>query len=198
MLRASRPELFQTVSDILVASGVRVVEFALTTPGCLPALERYADTAPRESFLGAGTVLTAVDARAAVDAGARFLATPALLPEVVESGAALGVPVVAGALTPTEILAAYRTGATAVKVFPAGLGGPRYLSLIRDPLPQVPLLPTGGIGLEDAAAYIKAGAFAVGLGGSLVGDALEGGDLGALERRARQLAGLVEAAAVAQ
>lgn len=187
VLRADEPTHIGEVADVLVRAGVRAVEIALTTPGALQALEAYAASAPAGACLGAGTVLSAADARAAIDAGARYLVTPAFVPEVVSVGLERSIPVLAGALTPTEILAAHRAGASAVKVFPAALGGPAYLRLVRDPLPGIPLVPTGGVRLEDAADYLAAGAIAVGTGSQLTGDALRGGDLGALGARAARL-----------
>jgi 2-dehydro-3-deoxyphosphogluconate aldolase / (4S)-4-hydroxy-2-oxoglutarate aldolase len=175
-------------ADVLVAHGVLAVEFALTTDGALDALERYCSSSPSEACVGAGTVLSAADARSAVGAGARYLVTPAFLPEVVETGDLLGVPVVAGAFTATEILAAHSAGAQLVKVFPAALAGPSYVRLLRDPLPQVPLVPTGGIGIEQPPEYLAAGAFAVGIGSQLLGDSLRGGDLDELAMRAGRLA----------
>jgi 2-dehydro-3-deoxyphosphogluconate aldolase / (4S)-4-hydroxy-2-oxoglutarate aldolase len=139
-------------------------------------------------------VLTAAEAVAAIDAGARYLVTPALVPEVITTGLDRGVPVLAGALTPTEILAAYTAGASAVKVFPAALGGPAYLRLVRDPLPAIPLVPTGGVRLENVGDYLAAGAIAVGTGSQLTGDALRGGDLAALAERARRLVAAVSSA----
>jgi 2-dehydro-3-deoxyphosphogluconate aldolase/(4S)-4-hydroxy-2-oxoglutarate aldolase len=191
VLRAADAGRLAAAADVLVSHGIRAVEFALTTPGALDALDRYCSSAAAEACVGAGTVLTAADARSAVTAGARFLVTPAVVPEVIAAGTELGVPVVAGALTPTEILAAATAGAALVKVFPAALGGPAYLRLIRDPLPQVPLVPTGGIGLGEVADYLSAGAVAVGLGGQLLGDALRGGSLSELGRRAAQLRQLI-------
>ena len=187
VLRAPGSRLLKAAADVLVTHGVRAVEFALTTEGALDALERYCSAAPAKACVGAGTVLTAADARSAVAAGGRYLVTPGFVPAVVETGAELGVPVIAGAFTPTEILAAYTAGAALVKVFPAALGGPAYLRLVRDPLPQIPLVPTGGIGLDQAADYISSGAFAVGMGGQLLGDSLRGGALDELGSRADKL-----------
>ena len=189
VLRAPEASRFAAAADILVSRGVRAVEFALTTDGALGALERYCSSGSEATgaCVGAGTVLTAAQALSAVNAGARYLVTPAFVPEVVETGAERGVPVIAGAFTPTEILAAYNAGAPLVKVFPAALGGPAYLRLVRDPLPHIPLVPTGGIGLDQAADYLAAGAFAVGMGGQLLGDSLRGGDLDALAMRAKKL-----------
>ena len=140
-------------------------------------------------------MLSPEDARRAVGAGAQYLVTPTFVPAVLEAAASLGVPVVPGALTPTEVQAAHEAGAAFVKLFPAGLGGPRYLKLIRDPLPQIPLIPTGGVSIEDAAAYLAAGAVAVGLGSQLSGDACAGGALSELAARAERLVALLAAEA---
>jgi 2-dehydro-3-deoxyphosphogluconate aldolase/(4S)-4-hydroxy-2-oxoglutarate aldolase len=187
VLRAPDGSGLGPAADVLVGEGIKAVEFALTTSGALTALERYCSRAPAQASAGAGTVLTAADAQAAVSAGACYLVTPAVLPEVIEAGAALGVPVIVGALTPTEILTAHRAGAALVKVFPAALGGPGYVRQVRDPLPDVPLVPTGGIAIGEVPAYLAAGAVAAGLGGQLLGDALRGGDLRELAKRAAAL-----------
>jgi 2-dehydro-3-deoxyphosphogluconate aldolase / (4S)-4-hydroxy-2-oxoglutarate aldolase len=119
-------------------------------------------------LLGVGTVLTADEARAAIDAGARFLVTPGLRPAVAEVAVAAGVPVMLGAFTPTEVAVAVDLGSAAVKIFPAGRLGPKYLSDLRGPYPQVELLPSGGISADNAAAFLAAGATAVCAGTSVV------------------------------
>ncbi len=197
VLRGEDGTRLAAAAEVLVESGVRAVEFSLTTPGALEALGRYSLGAPARACVGAGTVLSAAQAREAVARGARYLVTPALAPEVVAAGAEMDVPVVCGALSPTEILSAYTAGAAIVKVFPASLGGPGYLRLLRDPLPRIPLLPTGGIGIEQVPDYLAAGAVAVGMGGALLGDAALGGDLAELGRRARRLVSLLGEAGAA-
>jgi 2-dehydro-3-deoxyphosphogluconate aldolase / (4S)-4-hydroxy-2-oxoglutarate aldolase len=194
VLRSQSAERFAAVTDVLIAAGVRAVEFTLTTPGAVRALEHYARSAPAGACVGAGTVLTAADARRCVEAGAGFLVSPALVSEVVEEGVRLGVPVIAGALSPTEILQAHRLGATAVKVFPAALGGPPYIRLVRDPLPDVRLVPTGGIRMENAADYLAAGSFALGTGSNLTGTVFTDGDVDALRGRAEQLMASISSA----
>ncbi|MCO1659963.1 bifunctional 4-hydroxy-2-oxoglutarate aldolase/2-dehydro-3-deoxy-phosphogluconate aldolase [Pseudonocardia humida] len=166
----------------LAEEGIGLVEVSLTTNGALGVIERA--VAELGDRVGAGTVLTRDDAVRARDAGAAFALTPALGPGV-DAAVGLGLPVVAGAFTPTEVLAAVRAGAVAVKVFPASLHGPAYLRALRDPFPDVDLVPVGGVGVEDVRPYLDAGALAVGAGGPLVGDAARGGDLGALRERAR-------------
>jgi 2-dehydro-3-deoxyphosphogluconate aldolase/(4S)-4-hydroxy-2-oxoglutarate aldolase len=193
ILRARDASRFGEIASVLAEAGITTIEFTLSSDGALAALAAVAGRLPEGVALGAGTVLDADAASAAVDAGATFLVSPAVCLDVVERGAELGVPVLAGALTPTEILAAWRAGAAAVKVFPAAeAGGPAYVKAVRAPLPHIPLVPTGGVGADNAAAYLEAGAVAVGLGGSLVGD---GVDLDALRRRAEDVVRVVRGVA---
>lgn len=175
----------------LFEEGVRFVEVALTTVGALSAIEQIRSRAPQGSLVGAGTVLTATDVADVVAAGAQFIVTPAVAPSI-EAGAQRGLPVAAGALTPTEAWTAVQRGASAVKLFPASAGGPAYLRALRDPLPDIPFLAVGGVGLGDVEAYLKAGAIGVGVGSPLVGDAASGGDLGALRDRARSYLAVAE------
>lgn len=164
--------------------GFRYVEIALTTPRALEAISEVRAAAPAGCFVGAGTVLTAQDVASVADAGGQFMVTPSLAESIAES-ARLGLPVLAGALTPSEAHEAMRRGATAIKLFPASIGGPGYLKALRDPFPGIPFIAVGGVGLEEAAGYWEAGAIAVGLGGPLFGDAGSGGDLAPMRERAR-------------
>jgi 2-dehydro-3-deoxyphosphogluconate aldolase/(4S)-4-hydroxy-2-oxoglutarate aldolase len=148
----------------VAAGGINVLEVALTTRDGLDAIKELRDD---DVLLGAGTVLDAATARLACLAGARFLVTPAVLPEVIETGHAYGVPVLPGAATPTEILAALRAGADLVKVFPAAQLGPGFVRAVRAALPQAPLVPTGGVDAGNAVEWLAAGAVAVGCGGAL-------------------------------
>jgi 2-dehydro-3-deoxyphosphogluconate aldolase/(4S)-4-hydroxy-2-oxoglutarate aldolase len=184
VLRASDAGRFERVAEVLVEAGVTCVEFTLTSRGAVEALRRFAARMPAAVTLGAGTVLEPETADAAIDAGASYLVSPTVGLDVIGRARRRGVAALPGAFTPTEILRAWRAGADAVKLFPASVGGPAYLRAVKAPLPEVPLVPTGGVGLEEIGRYLDAGALAVGLGGSLVGDAGEGGDLGALRRRA--------------
>jgi 2-dehydro-3-deoxyphosphogluconate aldolase / (4S)-4-hydroxy-2-oxoglutarate aldolase len=184
VLRASDAGRFERVAEVLVEAGVTCVEFTLTSRGAVEALRRFAARMPAGVTLGAGTVLEPEIADAAIDAGASYLVSPTVGLDVIERARRRGVAALPGAFTPTEILRAWRAGADAVKLFPASVGGPAYLRAVKAPLPEVPLVPTGGVGLEEIGRYLDAGALAVGLGGPLVGDAGEGGDLGALRRRA--------------
>jgi 2-dehydro-3-deoxyphosphogluconate aldolase/(4S)-4-hydroxy-2-oxoglutarate aldolase len=168
----------------LLAAGVRLVEVALTTPGALTAIEAIRSAAPDGSLVGAGTVLTVADVADVAAAGAQFVVTPAVIESIPEA-ARRGLPVAAGALTPTEAYAALRMGASAVKLFPASVGGPAYLKAVRDPFPDIPFVAVGGVGLDEMRAYLDVGAVAVGVGGPLVGDAASGGSLDDLRVRAR-------------
>ena len=134
-------------------------------------------------------VLTAADVAEVAEAGGQFMVTPSLASSIQES-ARLGIPVLAGALTPSEAYEAMNRGATAVKLFPASIGGPGYLKALRDPFPGIPFIAVGGVGLDEAAGYWDAGAIAVGLGGPLFGDAGSGGDLAPMRERARAFVGL--------
>ena len=194
VLRAPTAERFRTISEVLVEAGVTVVEVTLTSTGAVPALAALARDLPDEVVVGAGTVLTVDQAEACVQAGARFLVSPVTVPEITTYALAAGVPAYPGALTPTEVFTASRGGAAAVKLFPASAVGPRYLRDLRGPLPEVRIIPTGGIALTDIGDWLGAGALAVGLGGPLVGDAGRGGSLSALADRARRAVAAVHAA----
>jgi len=181
IIRGSNVENTRDAVRVLFDSGVRLVEVSLTGPGALEAISSA--EVPDGCWLGAGTVRTAAQASAAITAGATFAVSPALS----ESAAACveaGLPLLAGALTPTEIETALSLGVEAVKLFPASIGGPAYLSALRQPFPDVPFVPVGGVGVTEAEAYLAAGAIAVGVGSPLVGDAASGGDLSALAERA--------------
>jgi 2-dehydro-3-deoxyphosphogluconate aldolase/(4S)-4-hydroxy-2-oxoglutarate aldolase len=172
--------------------GFRFVEIALTTPGALEAISEVRAAAPEGCFVGAGTVLTVQDVDRVAEAGGQFMVTPSLAESIAES-ARRGIPVLAGALTPSEAYEAMNRGATAVKLFPASIGGPGYLKALRDPFPGIPFIAVGGVGLDEANGYWEAGAIAVGLGGPLFGDAGSGGDLGPMRERARGFVGLAAA-----
>lgn len=184
ILRAPKADRFAEVAAVLHESGITAVEFTLTSAGALEAVRDCQGLAHR---VGVGSVLTAVDAERAVAAGAAYLITPAVVEEVIAAGLRLGVPVVSGAFTPTEIHRAWTAGSRMVKVFPAAVGGPGYIRAVRAPLPEIPLVPTGGVGIGEARAYMEAGAAALGIGSPLIGDACAGGDLDALRERVRCL-----------
>ncbi|GIJ27479.1 aldolase [Micromonospora qiuiae] len=184
IIRGSDTAAAIATGTALLAEGVSIVEVALTTPGALDAIAAIRANAPADTFVGAGTVLTVADVADVVAAGAQFVVTPAVVDSIAEA-ARRGLPVAAGALTPTEAYTAMRLGASVVKLFPASVGGPAYLKAVRDPFPDIPFVAVGGVGLAELPAYLSAGAIAVGVGGPLVGDAASGGDLHALRERAR-------------
>jgi 2-dehydro-3-deoxyphosphogluconate aldolase/(4S)-4-hydroxy-2-oxoglutarate aldolase len=182
-------------AEAVHAGGVHAVEVTLTTPGALDAIARLRAREDDGMLVGAGSVLSAADARDAIAAGARYVVSPVVRPELVETCHAAGVPVLLGAFTPTEILAAHEAGADAVKLFPSDALGSGYVRAVLGPMPFLRLVPTGGVTLDGAGEWLRAGAVAVGLGGALVDAALvAAGDFGALTERARRVARAVAAA----
>jgi 2-dehydro-3-deoxyphosphogluconate aldolase / (4S)-4-hydroxy-2-oxoglutarate aldolase len=168
VIRASSSPEARFAADAVCRGGIPIVEITMTVPGALEVISELAKTMP-EVLVGAGTVLNKTMARQCAEAGAQFLVTPGFdEPTVVEAGN-LDLLIMAGALTPTEVMAAWNSGADFVKVFPCGnVGGASYLKALKGPLPQVPLVPTGGVNLDTAADYIRAGAAALGVGGELI------------------------------
>jgi 2-dehydro-3-deoxyphosphogluconate aldolase/(4S)-4-hydroxy-2-oxoglutarate aldolase len=156
------------LAEALARGGVRAIEYTYTNPAAGEAITAARAAMGERALIGAGSVLDPETARAAILAGAAYIVTPTLSVRTIELCHRYGVPTVIGALTPTEILTAWEASATYVKVFPASLGGPRYLKDVLGPLPQVKLIPTGGVSAENAADFIRAGAVAVALGSNLV------------------------------
>jgi 2-dehydro-3-deoxyphosphogluconate aldolase/(4S)-4-hydroxy-2-oxoglutarate aldolase len=198
ILRADREEHLPSVTRTLAEAGIRCLELTMTTPGAVEALRRLRPQLDGEIALGMGSVIDADQAGAALDAGADFLVSPGVCPEVARAAVAAGVCCYPGAFTATEILTAWELGASAVKLFPAATGGPRRLRDLRGPLPRIPLIPTGGVAIEQIGDYLAAGAAAVGLGGPLIGDALDGGSLERLRDRAGAALGAVREARAAR
>jgi 2-dehydro-3-deoxyphosphogluconate aldolase/(4S)-4-hydroxy-2-oxoglutarate aldolase len=182
ILRGNRQVIVST-GLTLIECGISCLEVSLTSESALVAIEELSSKAGADVLIGAGTVLTADDARRAASAGAQFTVTPGLGAGA-ESSRAAGLPVLGGALTPTEVSAAAMTCA-AVKLFPASIGGPAYLGALRAPFPDVPFVPVGGVDAELMGAYLAAGAVAVGVGSPLIGDAASGGSLAELASRAK-------------
>ncbi|MFB7355824.1 bifunctional 4-hydroxy-2-oxoglutarate aldolase/2-dehydro-3-deoxy-phosphogluconate aldolase [Streptomyces gardneri] len=181
IVRGSDPDAALDTVLNLVRSGIRLVEVSLSGAEALGVIERARRALGDDALLGAGTVLTAEDARRAADAGAVYTVTPGVT-EAVRASRAIGLPVLAGALTPTEVVAALAEGATAVKLFPAGSGGVELLRALRGPFPRVPFVPVGGIDDARARDLLAAGAVAVGVGSPLVGRAADGDATGLTER----------------
>jgi len=178
----------------LAREGLGLIEVSLTSEKALEVISRARDALGPDAALGAGTVLTAQDARDARDAGADFIVTPGL-GDGVREARDLGLPTLVGALTPSEVIAARAAGADAVKLFPASaIGGPEYLRALRAPFPNVPFVPVGGVDAESGRRYLELGALAVGVGSPLIGDAADGGDPGALRDRIRAFLSIAEGA----
>ncbi|HET9874077.1 MAG TPA: bifunctional 4-hydroxy-2-oxoglutarate aldolase/2-dehydro-3-deoxy-phosphogluconate aldolase [Propionibacteriaceae bacterium] len=188
ILRAPDADVFAAATQTLYEAGFRCVEFTLTTTGAIQALKEVVASMPDDLVVGIGTVRTENHVTEAIDAGAAFLVSQVFRRPLVDAAARRGVPFFPGALTPTEILDAWESGVPAVKVSPIGpVGGLAYFDNVRGPLPDIPLMPTGGVELNEVSAYLDKGAVAVGLSGALLADALlPGGDLAALARRAEQ------------
>lgn len=151
----------------VVEGGIRAVEVTFSVPGAPGVIRRVKHDLGDSVLLGAGTVLTPEQAEDAVDAGAVYLISPNADEKVIGAAKRLGVPIIPGAFTPTEVVRAWDMGADAVKIFPASLGGPNYIRALRQPLPNIPLVPTGGVDERTVGDFFRAGAFAVGAGGAL-------------------------------
>jgi 2-dehydro-3-deoxyphosphogluconate aldolase / (4S)-4-hydroxy-2-oxoglutarate aldolase len=168
IIRGAKPENILSIARALRDGGVRTLEITVETPKVLSLIEQVSSEMGDEVIVGAGTVLDPETARAAIMAGAKFVFSPTVNIETIRMTKRYGVISIPGALTPTEILTAYENGADVIKVFPAHVFGPSYMKDLKGPLPHIPLMPTGGINLENLAAYIGAGAVAVGIGSNLV------------------------------
>lgn len=193
--RYADPEPLFEAARALLVGGVDVFEVTMTVPDALDVLRDVSRRLAPDVIVGAGTVLDGETARAAILAGAQFIVGPTVQPDVISVARRYGRVVIPGALTPTEILAAWERGADVVKVFPARQGGPKYISDVLAPLPQIPLMPTGGVTLENAADFIRAGAVAVGIGSNLTDHRLLAeGRFEELTARAEQVSRAVKAA----
>ena len=168
VLRADSPDALVDVAQAIARGGIGAIEITMTTPGALDVIGECAKRLEGEILLGAGTVLDPETARAAILAGAEYIVTPTLHPDVITLCRRYDKVIIPGALTPTEILTAWECGADIVKVFPATVVGPRYFKDVKAPLPQIDLMPTGGVNLDNAGDFIRAGACAVAVGSNLV------------------------------
>lgn len=195
VIRAKSGEQLVDVARALHAGGVDVMEVTFTVPRAVHVLERVADQLGDQVLLGAGTVLDTETARAAMLAGAEFIVSPNTNAEVIRICRRYGKLAMPGAFTPTEVVTAFEAGADVVKIFPCDVGGPSYLKALHGPLPHIPLMPTGGVGLDNAAEYLQAGACSLGVGGSLVeAKTVEKGDFGRIEELARRFRAVVKQA----
>ena len=168
VIRLERGSELRAVADALLEGGVSALEVTMTVPGAVPLIETLAAALPSSAIVGAGTVLDVETARQVIDAGARFVVSPVFRRPIVDACHERGVPAMPGCFTPTEILDAWDAGADLVKVFPATPLGPGFIKDVRGPLPQVRLIPTGGVTRDNAGDWIRAGAVAIGVGSALV------------------------------
>lgn len=188
VVRTTSAESAIRAIEAIYAGGIRSAEITMTVPGAIRALEKVADQFGDKIVLGAGTVLDPETARACMLAGAEFFVTPSLNVKTIEMARRYSKAIMPGALTPTEVLTAWEAGADVVKVFPCGnVGGPKYIKALKGPFPQIEMCPTGGVNLETAGEFLKAGACAVAVGGELVDAKLiKEGRYDQIEERARQ------------
>jgi 2-dehydro-3-deoxyphosphogluconate aldolase/(4S)-4-hydroxy-2-oxoglutarate aldolase len=192
VIRAASGERLADVAEALLAGGVDVMEVTFTVPRAHEVLARVAGRLGDRVLLGAGTVLDPETARLALLEGAQFIVSPTVNLDVIKLCRRYDKLVMPGAFSPTEVLTAWEAGADIVKIFPSEVTGPGYLKALAGPLPHVRLMPTGGVNLQTAAEFLRAGAFALGVGGSLVdAKAVEAGDLAKIESLARQFVEIV-------
>ena len=194
VIRIKEPAKLRAVVDAISEGGVRALEVTMTVPGAVDLIRQLAPTMPSGFLLGAGTVVDAETANRVIDAGAKYIVSPVFRREVISACHRREVAAMPGCFTPTEILDAWDGGADVVKVFPATALGPGYIKDVRAPLPQVKLMPTGGVTVDNAGEWIRAGAVAVGVGTALLdAQAIASGDYGVLRRNAEKIVANVEA-----
>jgi len=196
VVRASSAREARIAVDAVCEGGIPIVEITMTVPGAVDVIRELTKNCSGDVLVGAGTVLNLEAAKRCLDAGAQFLVSPGLNLQVVQLAAAEGKLMMAGALTPTEVITAWEAGSDFVKVFPCGqVGGAKYIKALKGPLPQVPLVPTGGVNLMTAAEFIEAGAAALGVGGELVqAEALKSGKPEIIVENARKFLAIVKEA----
>ncbi len=194
VIRLDDPDRLACVVEAIVEGGVRAVEITLTVPDALELLTKTNERFGSDILLGVGSVIDAEGTANSVQAGARFVVSPVFVDEVVQKAHELGVPVIPGALTPTEILTAVRAGAQVVKIFPADIVGMKFFKAVRAPMPFLKLMPTGGVTLTNADQWLAAGACAVGIGSALLDkDAITAGDFSRIRENARTVRSCIDA-----
>jgi 2-dehydro-3-deoxyphosphogluconate aldolase/(4S)-4-hydroxy-2-oxoglutarate aldolase len=196
VVRAKSAKQARLAAEAVCAGGIPVVEVTMTVPGAVELIAQLVKASGAEILIGAGTVLDAETANRCLDAGAQFIVSPGFDLETVRFVKQQGALMMAGALTPTEVISAWKAGSDFVKIFPCGsMGGAKYLKALKAPLPQVPMIPTGGVNLETAGDMIRAGAEALGIGGELVSaSALASGDTQPITDAARKYVAIVREA----
>jgi 2-dehydro-3-deoxyphosphogluconate aldolase / (4S)-4-hydroxy-2-oxoglutarate aldolase len=194
VIRTDSIERALAAAEAAVAGGFRAIEITFSFPEAASAIAKLAHNNERDLLIGAGTILTREQAHEAAAAGAQFLVSPCVLPEVIDAARELQVVVIPGAFTPTEIYSAHSLGADIVKIFPAVKFGPEYLRAVRGPLPQIPIIPTSGVDAANVAEWFKAGAVAVGAVSTVFDPVLiQKGDWDEITKRAREFMGAVRA-----
>lgn len=168
VLRAKSADEAEKIAEAIISGGLESLEVTMTIPDAGQVIKNLSKKFGDKVFLGAGTVLSVEAAKNCIDAGAEFIVTPCLITEIIEYCNGADVPVLAGAFTATEVFTAWNAGADAVKIFPASVGGADYLKALKAPFPEIKMMPTGGVSLENARDFLNAGAFALGIGGELI------------------------------
>jgi 2-dehydro-3-deoxyphosphogluconate aldolase / (4S)-4-hydroxy-2-oxoglutarate aldolase len=193
VVRAASSREARLAVDAVCSGGIPIAEITMTVPGAIDVIADLVRTAGSDVLVGAGTVLDAETAQQCLNAGAQFIVSPGFDPETMALVKRSGKLVMAGALTPTEVITAWKAGSDFVKIFPCGtVGGAKYIKALKGPLPQIPMVPTGGVTLETAADFLRAGADALGVGGELVSpDALRSGNVDTITEAARRFSALV-------
>ena len=194
VVRASSSREALIAAEAVCKGGIPIVEITMTVPGAIEVIRELSKSSASEVLIGAGTVLDPETARRCLDAGAQFLVSPGLNLQTVEFAVREKILIMAGALTPTEVITAWNAGSDFVKIFPCGqVGGAKYIKALKGPLPQIPLVPTGGVNLNTAAEFIEAGAAALGIGGELVqSEALKSGKSQVIVENARKFVEIVK------
>jgi 2-dehydro-3-deoxyphosphogluconate aldolase/(4S)-4-hydroxy-2-oxoglutarate aldolase len=196
VVRASSAKFAIQAAEAVCAGGITVIELTMTVPGAIDVISQLAKSIGSEVLIGAGTVLDPETARRCIDAGAEFVVSPGFDLETVRAVKSAGKVMMAGALTPTEVITAWKSGSDFVKVFPCGnVGGAKYIKALKAPLPDVPLVPTGGVNLDTAGDFIRAGAAALGIGSELVlASALNSGNTAEISNLAKKYLAIVQEA----
>ena len=196
VIRAASPRDARLAVDAICAGGIPIAEVTMTVPGAIEVISDLAKTSGSTLLLGAGTVLDAETAEKCMEAGAQFIVSPSFDEGTVKAAKRAGKLMMAGALTPTEVVSAWRSGSDFVKIFPCGpVGGPKYIRALKGPFPQILMIPTGGVSLETAGSFIEAGAASLGVGGELVSPtAIKSGKFHEITNAARQYLEIVREA----
>jgi len=194
VVRASSGQQAIQAAEAVCAGGIPIVELTMTVPGAVEVIAQLAKSMGQDVLIGAGTVLDAETAQRCLDAGAQFLVSPGTDLPTIQLAKQNNVLIMAGALTPTEVITAWKAGSDFVKIFPCGtVGGAKYIKALKAPLPQVSMVPTGGVNLETAADFLRAGASALGIGGELISaSALKSGNIKAITDSAKQYIVIVQ------